>query len=103
MASPLDKDIAECAARVAALKFPPMGKRAAPTELEAVAEFFRELWRAVDPLIEAVGIEVAHRSYIADDLDCFQRQLEGALDGNATFVLEDAAEREREMAREYAA
>lgn len=103
MSSPLHKNIAECAARVSALSFPTLSRRATPAELEAAAEFLRELWRAVDPLIEAVGIEVSCRAYIRSDLDCFQRQLEGALDGNATFVLERAAEREREMSREYAA
>ena len=57
-------------------------------DLEAIAA-------RIDPLITAIGVEGAGASH-AIEIALFEAQLSGALDGNATFNLGEAAARLRE-------
>ena len=57
-------------------------------DVEAIA-------RKVDPLIAAIGAEAADASHAIQD-ELFEGQLSGALDGNATHNLGEAAAQVRE-------
>jgi hypothetical protein len=91
-------EIAVCAGKVAALRFPTLSPVADPDELLAARDFLVALYAAVDPLIEAAGRELKSAIRQPFSLDPFRRQLEGALQDNATYELERAAEREHQAA-----
>lgn len=76
-----------CGTRLARIPLEPTGADALAVrgDIEHIAK------RIVDPLIEAIG-EHASENFPSVDLDHFKEQLFSALDGNATFALEQAAE-----------
>jgi hypothetical protein len=89
------------AAKIAGVTFRPITLPADAQDFERLADDLRHVAGAVDPLIEAIG-EDAHRNTQAfSDLE-FKSEFCGvvasAIDGNALFLLEQAADAEREAA-----
>jgi hypothetical protein len=72
---------------------------AEPADARALIKDLEAICRHVDALIEAIG-EEARRHSRAIDITVFRDQLSRALEGNATYELESAAERMEEEARE---
>ncbi len=67
--------------------------RGEPTKADALAliDDLRVIWETVDPLIEAVGRYAQSNFGLSErDMADFRGQLQGALEGNATFRIEDA-------------
>jgi hypothetical protein len=60
-------------------------------DVRHVRDDLQALWSAIDPLIEAIGLNAA-REFNGVDKSLFRRQLEQALDGNATGNLDAIAE-----------
>lgn len=70
-----------------------------PADVDAIAGDLRLLIATVDSLLEAYGAHAA--AYLTGiDESLFRRQLAGALEGNALWELQSAAERLAEEARE---
>ena len=63
-----------------------------PDDARALVKDLFDLASFIDPLIEALG-EEAQSQFGGIDLKLFRNQLRDALDGNATYELEAAAER----------
>lgn len=82
----------ETIAALAGLKLYRIYGQPGAADFLALRDDLEEVARKVDPLIEAIGRE-AKGADQKIDLDHFQGQLTAALDGNATSVLDDAAER----------
>lgn len=63
-----------------------------PSEIRAIRDDLEALIRAVDPLIQEYGAYVQAYSGSRIDQSLFKDQLLGALDGNALFEIEEAAD-----------
>lgn len=88
--------------KLAGIQFTIIRGEADATDAESLRGDLEMLWRIVDPLIEAFG-SYSKQHFDSVDLSQFKDQLQGALGGNATFVLDDIAEGIREQQAEYAA
>lgn len=67
-------------------------------DAERLIDDLEAIWQIVDPLIEKIG-QYAADNFHGVDAALFRNQLRGALEGNATFNLHEAAERIREDRR----
>lgn len=74
-----------------------------PSDIRALRDDLEALIRAVDPLVEAYGEYAAAYSGHSIDQGLFRDQLLGALDGNALYEIESAAERLQEKISEAVA
>lgn len=75
---------------------------ATPEDFEALVKDLEVLCRRiVDPIIEAYGQYAALNARCTIDQSLFAGQLWSALEGNATYELETAAECTREAQEEY--
>lgn len=79
------------AAKLAGMRLHRIQGEAGADDFAALSDDLTTLWEAVDPLIDAVGAEAAAGS-AEIDRDLFRDQLRGALEGNATYALQRAAE-----------
>lgn len=68
-------------------------------DAESLIDDLEAIWQIVDSLIEKIGAYAADNLH-GIDIALFRDQLRGALEGNATFNLHEAAERIREDRRE---
>jgi hypothetical protein len=100
--SPLDLARAECAHKLLALRLTCIVGAADASDARALIDDIEAICAAVDPLIAAIG-DYAAENFHGIDLKLFRDQLRGALEGNATYELECAAERLAEEAAEIAA
>jgi hypothetical protein len=75
-----------------ALRAPRIPVSPDPHHLLNIADHLREIAAIVDRYIEAVGSEIKSNSNVCVDGSLFDRQLFGALDGNALFEIQRAAE-----------
>lgn len=89
-------------AKLAGIQFTVIRGIADDKDAEALRDDLIALWRIVDPLIEAMG-QYAAEHFDGLDQSEFKDVLQGALDGNATFVLDDVAESIREERAEIEA
>jgi hypothetical protein len=82
---------AECAANLAGMRLHRIYGQATPDDAIALRDDLEAIARKiVDPLIAVIGDEAA-QNFNGIDLKLFTDQLIGALDGNATTVLSQAA------------
>lgn len=85
--------------KLAGIQFTVIRGEADDKDAENLRDDLVALWRIVDPLILAIG-EYAKEHFAALDLSDFKDQLQGALDGNATFELDDITHGIREQQAE---
>lgn len=88
------------ASKLAGIQFTIIRGEADDKDAENLRDDLVALWRIVDPLIEAIGA-YAKEHFSTLDLADFKDQLQGALDGNATFELDDIANGIREHQAEH--
>src|SRR5688500_14748273 len=86
---------ADAVAGLAGLKPHRIGGEADAADFFALRDDVEAIASKVDPLIAAIGSEAAGASH-AIEASLFEGQLSGALDGNATFNLGEAAAQLRE-------
>ncbi len=86
---------ADAVAGLAGLKLHRIIGEADEADFLALRDDVEAIAAKVDPLIAAIGSEAAGASH-AIEAELFEAQLSGALDGNATFNLSEAATRVRE-------
>lgn len=80
----------QAAARLAGATFHRVKGPPTPTDCEAMARDLRNLPRIIDPLIAAIGeAAITDLGMSIKERKLFADQLLGALDGNATYVLEE--------------
>lgn len=82
----------KAASRIAAMDIKPMPKDAKSEDFLRLSRDMREIAQHADDLIQAFGFEAAIHDHNIDQ-SLFKEQLFGALDGNAFYDLECAAER----------
>lgn len=70
-----------------------------PGHHEGVAHYLRELAAIVDAHIETIGMHARDNAITDLDLRCFEDVLSGAIEGNATHVLEEEAHELRDSRR----
>lgn len=71
-----------------------------PGHHEGVAHYLREFAAIVDAHIEVIGMHAKDNACATDmDLRCFEDVLSGAIEGNATHVLEEEAHELRDSRR----
>lgn len=93
--SPLDAPIHEAARKLLNLRMTRItGNCSDKSDADSLRDDLEALWTILDPMILAVGqYASAHFRISAADLkSCFTDQVRGALEGNATFVLEQAGD-----------
>lgn len=88
------------AGKLAGIQFTIIRGEADDKDAESLRDDLIALWRIVDPLVLAFG-EYAKEHFSSVDLAMFKDQLQGALDGNATFELDDIAAGIREQQAEH--
>lgn len=71
-----------------------------PDDAARLRQDLEAVWRIVDQFVERFG-EYANSALGDIDVNEFRGQLEGALDGNASYELSVAEERLTDEAREY--
>jgi hypothetical protein len=89
--SPLHRAQAEALSKLARLRMHRVHGEAGADDAQALIGDLAALWSIVDPLVDAVGAEAA-ASFHGIDRGDFQDQLRGALEGNATYAIERAAD-----------
>lgn len=92
---PVRKACIEAAVKLVALQFKPIVGEPDMSDAKALQQDLDAIASIVDPIILAVG-HYAKSNFGRIDLDLFTDQLRRALDGEATYEIEQAAARYRE-------
>ena len=97
-ASPLDQIVHDAARKLLTLRMTRIIYAADRADADNLRADLEALWTILDPVILAIGEYAAEHFHIApnDIKDCFADQIRGALEGNATHVLDMAGERAME-------
>lgn len=90
-------------AGLAALAFHEIPNCPCGSDARALRDDLEGLWEVVDPLIEAIGnVAISELGVHRSNWREFNRQLQSALEGNATYVLESLADEMDETMKECA-
>lgn len=81
----------EAAAKIAGTRLHQVHGESSTDDAAAIVTDLQHLWATVDPLIAAIGKQAQACFHGIDESD-FTDQLRGALEGNATYALEQAVE-----------
>lgn len=91
----VEREQAKAARNFAGLTLSTLPDYPGRTDANNVRSDLVAIWETVDPLILAIGKNVAH-SFTGVDVSLFTDQVRGALEGNATYECEQAGERASE-------
>jgi hypothetical protein len=97
---PVAKAAQQAAAKLLGIQWHTIYGEARPGDANALIKDLEVIYRIIDPLVLAVG-DYASSNFNGVDLTLFEGQLEGALEGRATWTLTDAGERLDEERREF--
>jgi hypothetical protein len=89
----IERAQASAAAKLAGVTFHKISvMRSSHHDAAAVRKDIEHIWEVTDPLIRAIGVEL-EMNFSGIDLLCFENQVRGALEGNATHECDRAEAR----------
>lgn len=97
----IQREQAKVARNFAGLTFSAIALYPSVSDADNVRSDLVAIWETVDPLVLAIGQNLAHH-FNDVDVALFTDQVRGALEGNATHACDQAAERAREALAEDA-
>jgi hypothetical protein len=97
--SPLDAIVHEAARKMLGLRMTKIAGAADRHDADNLRADLEAIWSIVDPIIEAVGQYASEHFEI--DVSQFNGQLRSALEGNATYEIEKAADKLLDDRREF--
>lgn len=100
--NPLARHHAALVGELARFVVPRIHVNPLPEEFEDVADYLLRVSRACDRWLKSIGEEINRNATISIDMDVFTEQFVAAVDGNATFQCDRAAEELREEQSEIA-